>query len=101
MTKYKKIFASISLFVLLTTNTLSSFANYDKPIAPSNINSSTVTAMDKILDTVYAKKDNKVKYPTDSSFTSYLDKVNTALNSIKAKLESTDIRYSIVDYIIN
>jgi hypothetical protein len=101
MTKYKKIFASIAIFALITTNTLSTFANYDKPVAPSNITSSTVSAMDKILDTVYAKKDNKVKYPTDSSFISYLDKVNTALNSIKAKLESTDIRYSIVDYIVS
>jgi hypothetical protein len=55
--------------------------------------------MNNILDTVYNKKDNKTKFPTEDSYIAYLDKVNLALNNLKNTFSSTNFKYIILEYL--
>ncbi len=96
LTKY--ILAFVVLVWFLFTNFIVT-ASYEKPTAPTWLSQSILNSANVILDSVYNKRTNTTKYPTEESYIAYLDKVINALNNLKNNFSSSDTRYILVTYL--
>lgn len=98
----KNLTKVIMIFVILVWLVFSNYivtANYEKPIAPSWLSTDILNSANTILDTVYNKRTNATKYPTEQSYIAYLDRVIGALNALKSNFSSTDTRFILVTYL--
>jgi hypothetical protein len=97
----KKIFKWYILILIIGVFSINIFvqADYDKPVAPTELKTDIIKSANTILDSVYNKRTNKTKYPTLESYIGYLEKVITKLKVLKNTFTSSDFRYVLISYV--
>lgn len=96
-----KLFTKIMLFLLAITCFINGelYAIYEKPVVPVELNSNIVTKVNNLFDIIYNKRLDKVKYPTQESYISYLDKLSISLGKLKTSYKATDPKYILISYL--
>jgi hypothetical protein len=94
----KRLLLLLTILSIFSIN-ISVKADFDKPVAPTELKASIINMSNTILDTVYNKRTNKIKYPTLESYIVYIDNVNDKLTTLKNTFRSSDIRFTILTYI--
>jgi hypothetical protein len=97
----KKTFKLYIVFLMIWIFSINIFvqADYDKPVAPTDLKSDIIKSANTILDGVYNKRTNKTKYPTLESYIVYIDKINDKLKVLKNTFSTSDFRYVLINYL--
>lgn len=99
MNRFIKSFLSVLVIISFFSSDYSTFAGYERPPVPSELSSNIITSANNIFDTIYNKKNNLNKYPTDQSYIDYLNRITISLNNLKNTFSSTDLKYIIITYL--
>ncbi|MDD3302833.1 MAG: hypothetical protein PHN31_04695 [Candidatus Gracilibacteria bacterium] len=99
MKQIKKILALLLVMGLTMIISQMVYGSYEKPTQPAELSTEITQKANDILDIIYEKRTNTTKYPTTTSYISYLSRVNYSLDNLKSSFNTSDLRYVLLTYL--
>lgn len=96
---FKTIIILLMIYLWFYNSNFITYSSYNKPIAPTELSQEIINSANVILDKVYEKRNDSLKYPTTDSYIWYLNRVIYALNNLKNNFTTSDLRYIVISYI--